>query len=438
MIDDLVLAQQKILKIVREYFKSNNSPFLKKSYFALYENGDGSQFIKKIVYNYKINLLKKFLIKNINIFNNSNFETISNNNHKKYYDNLVITWGNEFSFLKNGSYFDKYFSTYSSKHKKTLWIILLNQKFNKKRIDNNIIVIYPKINLLNYLKFFKIFFYNLFCNSFGLKKKIIDQDLILSDYINDFIYCTKSLSNLKNLIMPYEGQAFQKNIFYKQKKLKKKIKTYGFDHSAPHSIATQLYYTPGSPDQLLVSGINTKKSYIKYYNWPQNKIRLTFPTRYKNFNKNDFVNKMFLPYDFMNEDKIFQSLDIFLRNRKDNSLKNFIVNIHPVKLKDKKHINLKKKIEKIKKKYKKKFSIKSSNNITIAVGFTTTPLVALEFKSSVLHICPNPDFDAYLNCFWPHITIKKINKFSFFYILKKKGKYLNFKYRNKIIDLLND
>ena len=74
-----------------------------------------------------------------------------------------------------------------------------------------------------------------------------------------------------------------------------------------------------------------------------------------------------------------------------------------------------------KKKYKKKFSIKSSNNITIAVGFTTTPLVALEFKSSVLHICPNPDFDAYLNCFWPHIKIQKINKFSFFYILKKKA-----------------
>ena len=24
----------------------------------------------------------------------------SNNNHNKYYDNLVITWGNEFSFLK--------------------------------------------------------------------------------------------------------------------------------------------------------------------------------------------------------------------------------------------------------------------------------------------------------------------------------------------------
>ena len=99
---------------------------------------------------------------------------------------------------------------------------MLNQEFNKKKIDNNIIVIHPKINLLNYLKFFKIFFYNLFCNSFGLKNKIIDQDLILSDYINDFIYSTKSLSNLKNLIMPYEGQAFQKNIFYKQKKLKKK------------------------------------------------------------------------------------------------------------------------------------------------------------------------------------------------------------------------
>ena len=109
-----------------------------------------------------------------------------------------------------------------------------------------------------------------------------------------------------------------------------------------------------------------------------------------------------------------------------------------MKIKDKRHINLKKKIQQIIRKYKQKFFDKSSNSVTIAVGFTTTPIVALEFKLSVLHICPNPDFDTYLNCFWPNIKIKKINKFSFFYTLKQKGKYLNFKNTNKILEILND
>ena len=43
--NDLVLKQKKILKIVREYFK-RKTHLLKKSYFALYENGIGSQYIK--------------------------------------------------------------------------------------------------------------------------------------------------------------------------------------------------------------------------------------------------------------------------------------------------------------------------------------------------------------------------------------------------------
>ena len=58
--------------------------------------------------------------------------------------------------------------------------------------------------------------------------------------------------------MPYEGQAFQK-------KINENLNTYGFEHTAPHSIATQLFYTRGSPDKLFVSRINTKKTYLNFY-----------------------------------------------------------------------------------------------------------------------------------------------------------------------------
>ena len=437
MKNGLVINQKKILKIVCKYFK-NNSPFLKKNYFALYENGDGSQFIKDNIYYYRKSFFKKFLSNNLNILNNSNLEILSNNKEKKHYDNLVITWGNKNSFSSSGTFYDNYFSIQSSKNNKTFWIVLLNKEFKNINKKDNIAIVYPKKNFVNSFKFLKIFILNFLNYLFGNKNDYIDQDFIISKCINEYISNSKNFSKLKNLIMPYEGQAFQKRIFYEQKIRNKKINTYGFDHSAPHSIATQLYYTNGSPDKLLVSGLNTKKSYIKFYNWPSNKIQLTFPARYKNFSKNNFVNKMFLPYDFTSMDKILKSLCSFLQKRKNKSLKKFSVNIHPVKKNDKKHLILKKEIEKIQKKYTKKFSNKLTNNITITVGFTTTPIVALEFKTPVLHICPNPDFDAYLNCFWPDIKIKKINKYCFFYSLKKHGKYLNFKNKNRILEIIND
>lgn len=437
MKNDLVITQKKIIRIVGNYFKKN-SPFLKKNYFALYENGGGSQHIKENIYYNKKNFFKKFLSNNLNIFNNSNLKILSNINQEKYYNNLVITWGNRTSFSSNGTFYDKYFSTYSSKHNKTFWIVLLSREFKNIKQHKNIAIVYPKKNLVNNLKFVKIFFLNLINNFFRKKNNYIDQDFIISKCINEYISKNKNLFKLKNLIMPYEGQAFQKRIFSEQKIKNKKIKTYGFDHSAPHSIATHLYHTRGSPDKLLVSGANTKKIYVKYYNWPSKKIQLTFPARYKNFNKYNFVNKMFLPYDFTNMNKILQGLSAFLQKSKNKSLKKFNINIHPVKKEDKKHIILKEEIEKIQKIYKEKFIKNSTNNITITVGFTTTPIVALEFKSSVLHICPNPDFDAYLNCFWPDIKIKKINKYCFFYSLKKNGNYLNFNNKNRILEIIND
>jgi hypothetical protein len=236
--------------------------------------------------------------------------------------------------------------------------------------------------------------------------------------------------------MPYEGQAFQKLIFFEQKKLNKKLKTYGFDHSAPHSLPTQMYYTVGSPDKLLVAGSNTQKCYSNFYNWPKKKIIITFPSRYKNFSKKNFSNNLFLPYDFDADDTIVESLDFYLNTIPNNSLNKINVKIHPVKLLDKKHIFLKQKLDYVIRKYDKKFYFKSRKSFTIVVGFTTTAIVALEFKMTVLHICPNPNLDPYLNYFWHDIDIVKINDYCFLYKLKKSYKYLNFKCDDKLKAIL--
>ncbi len=132
MKDNLIGVQKNILSIVRKYFLKKNSPFLNKSYFALYANNEGNNYIKNKIYKLKINKINKVLSENINIFNSSNLKIISNCNDEKYYNNLVVTWGNDKSFTLKGNFYDKYLSTYSSDNQNTFWIILSDNKIKKK------------------------------------------------------------------------------------------------------------------------------------------------------------------------------------------------------------------------------------------------------------------------------------------------------------------
>ena len=432
---DLTLKQKKIINFVKNHFIKGNSPFLKKNYFALYEDGVGMRKIKKEIFNLKKKEKKYFLSKVINLIENFKYKVFfADNNKKKYYKNLVITWGNK-SNLINGSFVDKYVDLDTKRFKDTFWIILSQNQFIKTKINNNIAVIYPQNKILNCFYFFFYLIKNLI---FEGNKKIIDQDHTIAGTIDKFISKNKNFTKIKNLLMPYEGQAFQKKIFYKQKSINKNLNTFGYDHSAPHSIATQMYYTKGSPDKLFVTGLNTKKSYIKFYNWPKNKILTTYPSRYKRFKKNDFLNILFLPYDFIISKNIVRGLSSFLNSVPVNSLNKFLIKIHPVKTSDPKHILLKVELEIIIKKYKKKFTNQRKSNLVIVVGFTSTAIVALEYGLHVLHICPDPSLDTYLNYFWSDIDIKRIDNYCFLYKLKKKSRYLNFKSEDKIKKILKN
>ncbi len=437
MKNNIVETQKKILKIVRNYFL-NKKTLNQKSYFALYSNSEGRQYIKKVIYKNNTSKLKQILKSNLNLIDKSNLKIISNFKNRKYYENIIVTWGNKSSFSPSGVFKDKYFSSLSSDNLNTFWIVLSDREIKKKIINNNVAIVYPQKNFFNLFNFIKILILNIIYFVTGSENKIKDHDTLISDVINSFIFHNKNFIKVKKLIMPYEGQIFQKKIFIEQKKRNKNLKTYGFDHSAPHSISTQLYYTYGSPDKLLVSGSSTKKCYSKFYNWPSKKILLTYPIRYKKFTKKNFLNKIFLPYDITNFDLILENIDSFLKNKKNKTLNKLNIRIHPEKINDENHILLKDKIKKIINKHNKKFSKKAKDAITVAVGFTTTPLVASEFKLSVLHICPNPDFDAYLNYFWRNLVVKRINKFSYLYRSKKIGTYLNFKNKNKLLEITND
>ena len=426
--------QLKIIKFVKKYFLQN-SPYLKKNYFAFYENGPGIIKVKKNILNernYKIILLN--LIESLQ---EKNFKIDFNNNNNKNFRNLIITWGDKSSFSSNGIYTDKYFSYNSNTLNDTYWIILSPDKISRKYLSNNISVIYlNKRKINNSLVFLKIF-YNFFLKIFYIKN-LDDQDSIISNVINNHIKSNINLKNLKNLLMPYEGQAFQKIIFKTQKKRNSKINTYGFDHSAPHSLATQLIYTKGSPDILIVSGKNTKQVYSKFYGWPKKKIIISFPNRYKLFKYTNFVNKMFLPYDFERSEVIKNSFENFLIQNKYFDLNKLKILVHPQKKNTFKHVSLKNDLNEILSRYNLKKKKNFKKKITIVIGFTSAALVALEFKNTVLHICPNPEIDCYLNSFWKGIIIKKIDNFTYLYDLKTKGRYLNFKQSDKIKKLLNE
>ena len=208
---NLELKQKKIIEFVKNYFVRGNSPFLKKNHFALFEDGEGMREIKKNIFNVKKKNKKFFFSKIINLIINFRYNVyLANNNKDKYYKNLVITWGNKTNLL-NGSFVDKYMELDSKKFKDTYWIILSSNQFIKTKVNDNIAVIYPQNKIIN---LFYFFFYLI--NNFIFKgnKELIDQDHIIAEKINGLILENKNFSKIKNLLMPYEGQAFQKKIFF--------------------------------------------------------------------------------------------------------------------------------------------------------------------------------------------------------------------------------
>ena len=415
---------------MKYYFLKKNYPFLKKNFFAFYDDNEGVKKIKKIFLKQKGSNFKNLLIGIYSFFFHNYLFVIKSKIENKKFKNLIITWGNSNLFNKKGVFNDKYFSINSKYDKFTFWIVLVENVIPKK-FSKNIAIVYKKKNFFLNLNYITIIFLSLF-KSFSNKNNI-DQDAKISNEIINFVKKNYQFSKIKNIIMPYEGQAFQKRIFHT---FQNKINTYGFDHSAPHSFPTHLIHTKGSPKKLLVSGSATKYTYSKHLNWNKKDIDITRPSRYEKIKKKDFSNTMFLPHNFEKEFIILESLQNFIIRNKDYRIDKIKVKIHPIKLKVKSHKNLKTNIINLIKKNNIKKNRGRNKDLTIVVGFTTTPLVALEFGNTVLHICPNPSIDAYLSCLWKDLDIEQIDDYSFIYKLKSKGKFLDFTKKNIIKKIL--
>ena len=78
--------------------------------------------------------------------------------------------------------------------------------------------------------------------------------------------------------------------------------------------------------------------------------------------------------------------------------------------KSKKHIDVKNEILLILKKFKKNFSSKSNQKISIFLGATSSVLEALENGCKVVHIVSDPVLESYSDKLWPSLKIKKISE----------------------------
>ena len=101
------------------------------------------------------------------------------------------------------------------------------------------------------------------------------------------------------------------------------------------------------------------------------------------------------------------------------------INIHPRAYDKRKQLELKNKFESIIQKNRTKFNKKLKKNISIVIGFTSTPLYLLQNDINVLHIVENSFFQSYNPKYWPSIKSNKINDNIFVYSLLKNKKVLN-------------
>jgi len=280
----------------------------------------------------KIRLLEKSFFGYINFFltiikgilaisKQSNFITVNNNN-KKNFSQLIVTWAYRNNFLPNGSLHDRFFNTNSRILKTTLWFVIYMDDDIPRILDENIVLFKKKRVFFQYNLFylFKIIFSNFFENKCSLKKIFhsLSSNITLSNLIVDSIKKQTEIKKLNKIITPYEAQPFQRHLFSYAKKINKNIKTVGYVHDI---MPLPIYYAPleGLPDVLLLHSFDQKKYLTNYFKWPQKKIKLISSMRFLK-RKEKMSGAIFLPYTIVYPKRIISEFESFLKDSKKKSI----------------------------------------------------------------------------------------------------------------------
>ena len=226
--------------------------------------------------------------------------------------------------------------------------------------------------------------------------------------------------------MPYEAQPFQNYVFNNIRRNYKSIKSIGYIHST-QPFPSHLFKREGSPDKIYVHGNDQKYHCNKYLGWKKNQVKSIPSFRFLKKNKNNFTNKVLLPYDFYNSKIILQLFENLIKNSSEQISVNLEIKMHPRKKKSKKHLILRQGLMKILKEYKLTNKINSKGNTSIIIGATSATLEALESGIKPYHLCEDNVFEMCSDYLWPSIKVRKVFKNCYQYKLKKFNNCINYK-----------
>ena len=429
--------QKKILLFVKYYVKNSqhkvNVANSAICYFHNYGNFISSSYLKLKFYGIKyFAKFTKNLIQNFySVIKTENYICIKKNT-SKVFKNLIISHVSKDDFLKDGSYFDKYFSLNSKKFKNSLFFLNSIDGFCPKNLSSNLIVYKKEKSNLSYLGLIINFFRYLFTKNFSLRSTLHEFNFLSQFSLKIFPHLMKTVydNNFKKIILFYESQPYQNNFINELKKKKNKVKTIGFYHSGLLPLHTSLVFREGAPDKLLISGGFQKKYCEKYLGWPKNRVFNVSSFRYSKKSVINQKNVIFLPYAISRSDTILNSLEVLFKKSKKKTLPILSIKNHPATLNSKKHLLLIKNIKDIIKRNKEKFSNRSKN-VSIFIGSTTSIILALEQKKEVIHICEDPIFDSFNSKIWKNLVITRLDNFVFKYRLKQNKRILNIQKNNK-------
>jgi len=317
---------------------------------------------------------------------------------KNKYKRVIISWGKFEDFDKNGTFFDRYIGENSNSKSKNLWVIQYDGKSLPKKLDKNIFILKKSEKKTLYLKYLlRILKESKLTNLF----ENFSYNSLYAFVFDDLITTNLKKLNFKEIIIPYEGQIFQKYLIRKLKK--KNLKITGLVHTFPQPIPFNLFFDKYScPNKLTVNSKSLKNCLIKNMQWKKKDVLIKKSKRFDRNSKFDMKKKIFFPYEIPNQNKLLMVFKEFVDLYKNKINFDFDVKIHPVKFEDLSHKNLKEKIIKIINQNNFKKS-KNSQNISIFFEYTSSLIEALERDVKVFQLCTEPILQVYTSKFFDGI-----------------------------------
>ena len=191
----------------------------------------------------------------------------------------------------------------------------------------------------------------------------------------------------------------------------------------PEPFQGEMIYKVKDLDRLFVCSQIQKEVFHKYFHWPKSKISTIFSIRYPRLKKRK--NYIFIPFEIKNREFYLKKLKSLLQSEKIFT-NNIQVSIHPLKKKDKNHLNFKKKIyEVLKQNEHQNLKKKKRENYPIILGEPGgVASECLQTTEQAYHIS-NSVFDIFSEKIWKNIKVIKLSDYLYKYIKLKKHNFLN-------------